>query len=368
MGQFLRVNGDYNIKTAEGAKIILDTGPAISGGSVKITGDLIVEGQTLSIETNNLNITDNIITLNGGESGPGITLGYSGIQVDRGDTSLFDPLLNKPQNDASLLYDENTNTWIIVHGVAPGPFNFSQSNLRLRTIKTDSSTDGGDLTLIGTGTGLVNVFGTTAYEQEILAREAAFPGSVDDVLPNKKYVDDAIQNQPTFQIVSPQTQDCRIIIADKFVTPNDPGQVGSLAYFTDVTSWTTANNESAISIVVDQELVAQFYDDYVLVGNPGVNGFEIDGTNYEIRTETSITDQNIFIKTAGTGKLQTNNALQLDKVVSPGAYVPGSTIVYAKTPDLGDSGVWFRNDSIEARKRDGELISKNKALVFSMLL
>ena len=368
MGQFLRVNGDYNIKTAEGARITLDTGPAVSGGSVKITGDLIVEGQTFTIEASNLNVADNIITLNNGEPGPGITLVYSGIQIDRGDTTLFDPLLNKPQSDASFLYDESTNSWIIAHGVSPGPFNYDQSNLRIRNILTDATTDNGDLTLIGTGTGLVKVSGTITYEQEILAREAASPGSVDDVLPNKKYVDDAIQNQPTFQIVAPQTQDCRVIIADEFITPNDPGQVGSLAYFTDTTTYTTANNKSAISVIVNQELVTQFYDDYVLVGNPGVNGIEVDGTNYEIRTETSISDQNIFIKTAGTGKLQTNYALQLDKISNLSNYVSGSTIIYAKTPDLGESGVWFRNDSVEARKRDGELISKNKALVYSILL
>ena len=37
MGQFLRVNGDYNIRAGDGAKITLDTGPAASGGSVRVT-------------------------------------------------------------------------------------------------------------------------------------------------------------------------------------------------------------------------------------------------------------------------------------------------------------------------------------------
>jgi hypothetical protein len=41
--------------------------------------------------------------------------------------------------------------------------------------------------------------------------------------------------------------------------------------------------------------------------------------------------------------------------------------VYAKTPDVGESGVWFVNDGATADKRTGELISKNKALVFSMI-
>jgi hypothetical protein len=218
----------------------------------------------------------------------------------------------------------------------------------------------GDLNLIGTGNGTVTVFGTINYEDQVVH---------DDDIPNKRYVDDSIQNNPTFQIVAPQTQNTRVIIADISVNPNDPEQAGSLEYFTDATGFQTknSNTESAVSIIVDNELVAQFYDDYVLVGNPGSNGIEIDGTNFEIRTETSITDQNIFIKTTGTGKLQTNYALQLDKLPSLSGYVSGSTLVYAKELDIGQSGVWFRNDSSDSRVRDGELISKDKALVFSIL-
>ena len=87
MGQFLRVNGDYSVKTADGAKITLDTGPAASGGSVRVTGDLVVEGQTLTVEALNLNISDNIITLNNGEIGAGISLIYSGLEIERGSLS-----------------------------------------------------------------------------------------------------------------------------------------------------------------------------------------------------------------------------------------------------------------------------------------
>ena len=189
MGQFLRVNGDYNIKTADGAKIILDTGPAVSGGSVRVTGDLVVEGLTLTVAAENLNVTDNIITVNDGESGAGVTLIYSGLEVDRGSLS-----------SASLLYDESADSWLIANGSAPGPFNFDEANLRLRRILTNSSTDDGDLTLIGTGTGVVKVFGTINYETQVVH---------DDDLPNKKYVDDSILNNPTFQIVAPQSQDTR---------------------------------------------------------------------------------------------------------------------------------------------------------------
>jgi hypothetical protein len=104
-----------------------------------------------------------------------------------------------------------------------------------------------------------------------------------------------------------------------------------------------------------------------LVGDPGVDGIEIDGTNFEIRTESSIVDQNILIKTAGTGKLQTNYAMQFEKIGTVPGYVSDNVLLYAAVPGIGTTGLYFVNDSAEAAKQNGELISKNKALVFSML-
>jgi len=82
MGQFVQTNGDYNIKTSEGARITLDTGNGI--GEVRVTGNLLVEGDTLTVSAENLDVVDNIIVLNSGETGAGVSLRYSGIQIDRG--------------------------------------------------------------------------------------------------------------------------------------------------------------------------------------------------------------------------------------------------------------------------------------------
>lgn len=343
MGQFIQTNGDYNIKAGEGARITFDTGPSTAGGGVLITGDLVVQGETLSVAATNLNITDNIITLNDGETGSGVTLGYSGIEVDRGES-----------NPASLVFDESTHSWLIADNSAPGPFNYDQSNLRVRRILTNSSTDSGDLTLIGSGYGVVKVFGTADYEEQV---------THDDDLPNKKYVDDAIQNNPTFQIVAPQLGDTRVIIADADITPNISSQPGSLAYHTDRTSYTTYG-ESAVSVLVDGVLISQFYKNRVELGDLEIGGGD---TRSEITTRAGITNENIFIRTQGTGKLETNYALQLDKPGVTPAYVSNSTLLYSADPGIGTTGVWFMNDSSETAKRNGELISKNKALVFSML-
>ena len=349
MGQFLRVNGDYNIRAGDGAKITLDTGPAASGGSVRVTGNLVVEGDTFNISTSNLTIEDNIISLNTGEVGPGVSLVYSGIEIERGNTSSI-----TPQNNASFLYDESSDAWILAHGSAPGPFNFDASSLKLKQILTNSTTDSGDLTLIGTGTGVAKVIGTINYEDQV---------THDDDLPNKKYVDDAIQNNPTFQIVAPQTQDTKVVIADKEITPNIAGQAGSLAYFTATTTHSTYG-ESAVSIIVDNALVGQFYTNRFEIGDLEIGG---GPDRNEITSRASITNENIYVRTQGTGKLQTNYAIQVENIGSIPSYVSNSVLLYAAAPSIGTTGLYFVNDSAEVAKQNGELISKNKALVFSML-
>jgi len=351
MGQFLRVNGDYNIRAGDGAKITLDTGPAVSGGSVRVTGNLVVEGDTVNVNTTNLSIEDNIISLNTGEVGPGVTLVYSGIEVERGNTSAA-----SPQNNASFLYDESTDSWILAHGSAPGPFNFDASSLRLKQILTNSTTDSGDLTLIGTGTGVVKVGDRGGSGYETLVTD-------DDDVPNKKFVDDAILNNPTFQIVAPQSQDTKVVIADKEITPNTSGTAGSLAYFTATTTHSTYG-ESAVSIIVDNALVGQFYANRFETGDLELGG---GPDRNEITSRAGITNENIYVRTQGTGKLRTNYAMQFEKIGTVPSYVSNSTLLYAAAPGIGTTGIYFVNDSAEVAKQNGELISKNKALVFSML-
>jgi len=69
---------------------------------VVIAGDLTVNGTTTSVNTTNTNISDNIITLNEGEAGTGVTLGTSGIEIDRGLAA------NK-----SLVWNDTVDKWTI---------------------------------------------------------------------------------------------------------------------------------------------------------------------------------------------------------------------------------------------------------------
>ncbi len=330
MGQVIQTNGDYNIKAREGANIVLDTGPGV--GNVRVTGNLLVEGDTLTVSAKNLNVQDNIIVLNFGEQGAGVSLRYSGIEVDRGTLP-----------PASFVWDEQSDSWLLAIGTE-GSYNFSSSRLVLREVGTNPDTDGGDLTLIGSGTGVVKVSGTQDYELQVID---------DDHIPNKKYVDVAIIENPSFQV---RSDDSRVYIADKDVA-------GALNLFTSTTGYTTFG-ESAVSIIVDGNLVTQFYPDKVYLQDLEFNGNEI--TNND-------TNGSIYIRTQGTGKLRTNYAIQHDHIGVTPAYVSNASLVYGADPELGTTGIWFVNDSQNtannngSRYRTGELISKNKALVFSMI-
>jgi hypothetical protein len=328
MGQFVQVSGDYNIKSGEGAVITLDTGAGV--GTTRVTGNLIVEGDTLNVSVENLNVQDNIITLNYGETGNGVSLRYSGIEVDRGLAT-----------NVSLLWDENDDSWNLKEG---GGYNTSR--LRLKEILTNSDTDSGDLTLIGTGTGVVKVTGTTAYELQV---------TDDDDVPNKKYVDDAIQTNPTFQILRGDTRAAAFDIGN----PIDPGLFPIGPFF-------TQPSESVIGFAVDDNIVAQFFRNRVQLA--GINFFLEDptpdtpGIPDATVLQTVNTNGNIKLETNGTGKVQITYALQLDNSGATPAAVSNASLVYGGSVGTGSTGVYFRNTA-----NNDELISKSKALVFSMI-
>ena len=53
MGQYFRVNGDYNIRCREGGIITLDTGV---NGDVIVNGNLLVTGVSTSVTSTDLEI------------------------------------------------------------------------------------------------------------------------------------------------------------------------------------------------------------------------------------------------------------------------------------------------------------------------
>jgi len=93
-------NGDYILRVQPSGNIVLDTqgGTAAAYGMVTIFGNLDVKGSTSYIESTNTQIKDNILQLNVGQTGPGISAAnayVSGIEFKRGSYSSAQLLFNE---------------------------------------------------------------------------------------------------------------------------------------------------------------------------------------------------------------------------------------------------------------------------------
>ena len=82
---------------------ILDDGSLVTvDANLTVTGNLAVQGTLTSLETTNTAIKDNVIVLNDGETGAGVSSGTSGIEIDRG-----------TEGNKTLVWNESTDLWEI---------------------------------------------------------------------------------------------------------------------------------------------------------------------------------------------------------------------------------------------------------------
>lgn len=94
------LNTDYNITN----KINPNANVTISTNTVFIDGNLFVGGNSTNVYKKDLSITDNTITLNAGETGPGVTLNTAGVEVDRGSLA-----------NVAILWNETLGTWTLTN-------------------------------------------------------------------------------------------------------------------------------------------------------------------------------------------------------------------------------------------------------------
>jgi hypothetical protein len=94
------LNDDYVITN----KIRANANITLSTNTVYIQGNLYVGGNATAITRTDLNITDNIITVNAGQTGPGVTLNTAGINVDRGSLA-----------NVAILWNETTGAWTLTN-------------------------------------------------------------------------------------------------------------------------------------------------------------------------------------------------------------------------------------------------------------
>lgn len=161
-------NGTVNITSASGR--IEMTAPTInmSGntttGNLTIGGNLTVQGTTTTVDSANLSIADNIVELNKGETGQGVSKLQAGIKIKRGDLQ-----------DQHIVFDEASDRWKVGEGTS------------LKNITTDDmiptkvsqlTNDSGYLTTL-----------PTHNHNELYYSKAEVDGKIPVIDVNKQYVD-----------------------------------------------------------------------------------------------------------------------------------------------------------------------------------
>jgi hypothetical protein len=424
MARVLRIpTSDYKVIVGEGNTITLDTtnGRNNGAGRVIITGDLEVKGDTTTIESTITSIQDNIIVLSAGNTADGLPASLdrpysSGIEIDRGTFT-----------NARWVYDDSIS-WSLggtVTGV--GTWLAEQGSQRL-PIATPGIVAGGNL-YVSVGNGIITVQGSVNYEEKVFRYIAGeiTPDPVtglvilnDDAIPNAKSIIDFVdyslvnigvsiisQDNSSVQVIDKNnTIDAVIEVGSRTIirTVNSHGyRVGDFITITGVTTspldsiiegingtWVVTDiptentiefnrsttggdpnrytsesgravsDNSRIAVTVENSQVANFYQ----------NRFEFYGLKVS-GTEISTTESNasLVLGAAGTGNVLIKDVLEISETPNEddGSTDPSSPQegirIYSKQESTGDTGLYFVNKS----NTGGEFISKNRALLFSML-
>ena len=341
MSKVLSVNnGNYTVKVEAGGQILLDTarGSFVSGkpaGTVVIRGSLEVEGTTTTVESNDTLINDNILTLNNGQAGAGISASknyQSGIEIDRGSEA-----------KASFVFDDSVS-WNIGGDSGTGGFKLftgsgDKTTLVLDGIKSNSSL------FIDTGNNAISVTNSSSYETKVFPYSG---GSItggaidDDIIPNAKAVVDYV----TFASAN--------VLQDRI----EEGTTTKT--FVESKDFEVTGSASRVDIGIDNVIKASFFTDTIELGDVVIQGSQI---------MTSSSNEDLILEAAGTGSVQINDKLLItttlqadDASVDPLAPSAGS-IIYTKAEGNGGSGIYFVNSS----NTQNELISNNRSLLYSMI-
>ena len=341
MSKVLSVNnGNYTVKVEGGGQILLDTarGSFVSGkpaGTVVIRGSLEVEGTTTTVESNDTLINDNILTLNNGQVGAGISASknyQSGIEIDRGSES-----------KASFVFDDNVS-WNIGGDSGTGGFKLFTGSGDKTTLVLDGIKSNAAL-FIDTGNNAISVTNATDYETRVFPYTGGVVtgGAIDDdLIPNAKAVVDYV----TFASAN--------VLQDRI----EEGTTSKT--FVETKDFEVTGSASRINIGVDNVITASFLTDTIELGDIIIQGSQI---------MTSSSNEDLRLEAAGTGSVQINDKLLItttlqadDAAVDPTAPSTGS-IIYTKAEGSGGSGVYFVNSSTT----QNELISNNRSLLYSMI-
>jgi len=325
MSKILKVNqGDYYVQVRSGGNITLDTGAAT--GEVRITGNLIVSGEYTTLDVANMQIEDNIIVLNKGESGFGITEGVAGIQISRGG--------HVAQPDAQLIFDESITSYDpVTNSELAGTWVFRNVNnqllgLSVRSIIADGSNDFA-IDMKGSSTTvfkLANV-DATSYANLLLAADPS--GYHNNDLTTKKYVSSYV------------------------AASNGVADVDRIRYSSGGTEYSKVQTYSTtIDFLLNSSVSAR-------IDSAGLHVNHVTIFNDTV----SNTSSNPLTFTSNTKSVEIDATVSLINQSSTPSSVAGKNKIYStSTIGAGRTGLYFTNTTTS-----GELIAKNRALLLSML-
>jgi hypothetical protein len=349
MSRIVQVNdSDYKIKVRSNGlensngTVTLDVGDRT--GRVIVTGDLLVYGQTTTVESTNVTITDPVIIINNQlgvdnlPAGNGISTPTreAGIEIGRGE---FPP--------ARLFFDENL-WWYDnqTNSNKQGAFIFKAGAL-LSGVRTNSITTNNkdqNLNLLGpspypgesgTGTAVISVKGVTNYAQRIN---------------NKLLVD---QNQAAYEESVPNVAWVNGALGAYFET-NAPQFIRRGDSELRISDTSESDLETKLELKLNDVVNAAFR-----VTNFTVQDIKV--TNGTIETLTLGND--LVLRSAGSGSVTVDDNLKITLTVQDPAQTAGSVKLYTKVETFGGTGIYFVNNE---NTRD-EVASRRKALAYSMI-
>lgn len=300
-------------------------------GDITIIGDFYVSGTTISIDVANLSIGDNIVLINSGETGAGVTLIDAGIEVDRGSLPNY-----------QFVFNETTETFRVgeIGSLQAVATREDVPNDRALTYWNSGSTRLDTITIDG-------ITGITSYNLIRYNTEHTFVNDNDIV--DKRYVDNALTGTTTSlaglsdtTISTPQDNDLLIYSGSSWInSPNlwtveNSGVTLVNPEYNLILSTIEIPDDSGAVTLVDMAVTSGS-----TLGTENSYSFKLDGTNV----------MRIYSESDGAGSVTENS------VVIDGDYN------YMGNPTTNGSWRWFINGDgdLEFQKRvTGSWVYKTK--------
>lgn len=364
-------DGDYKVKVKNTGSITLQTGDfdPITGtvsnsGRVDVYGDLYVYGSQTQVESTNLYVKDQLITLADGNTNATLPGGLGGI------------LIQRASGNAQILFNESLSHRNSLFSLVSGSFELTLNNNRAGLyVSSIQVAPDEDLYLINQGDGVVTVEGTDNYEENILDYPVGHPSGgpyspalgpillgssnrLKDALVNAQgmadYVTSSLYSFSTNHITNDDTE----------VKVYDSASLDPLALAT----------PSYINFKVDDTQRAKIDSNNLSIpitysGTVGDHFLQISGDGTHAVISVTGGNRNIEFDPSGTGKVKVSSDLETTGVVQIGnqSSTPSTSssynVLYSKsTLGMGKTGLYFTNPNTS-----DELVSRRRALGFSMI-